>query len=649
MKIFLTLFLLSQLTFSQAYDKIVEIEKLRFKNQSIQKISYPGDESIDVLYYKIDLTLTYSPNYLKGNVTVKSKVTRPLITNFFLDLKNNLTVDSVVSNSASLNFNHTDDKLTIFLPAPLYLDDEFTVTVFYQGIPVPSGFGSFVFDEHNGYPSIWTLSEPYGAKDWWPCKDTPGDKADSADIIITCSTDLIPVSNGKLISAAGNGNGTHTYHWNSSYPIAHYLISLAISNFTFYGDYFHYSQSDSMPVVHYVYPEDFLEIKPLLDKTIPMLETFSEKFGPYPFLREKYGHAQFGQGGMEHQTISSMGIWDEGVVAHELAHQWFGDKITCETWEHIWLNEGFATFSEGVWIEAVSGKQAYKEFIEYHMIRSKDAAGSIYVQDISQIGNIFNGARSYSKGGIVLHMLRGVFGDSLFYQILKNYLDDPQLAYGTAVTEDFKRHAEIVYGKSLEYFFNQWIYGENYPKYFVTWSFEEKNNGITKIKLIIDQTANSNPVYFTMPVQIKINTNLGDTTVTIFNDQQAQEFEFDIKGKPIDFSFDPENLILKTVRLIDPADFTKPQEFKLLQNYPNPFNSSTTIEYFIPPTQSGFIPVNIKVYDLLGNEISILKNEEQPAGYYEINYVPKNLASGVYYYQIKLGDFIDAKQMIYLK
>jgi len=654
-KVLLIFFLIIHIgrVFPQETDMISGIEKDKFlKSFNQRELNYPGDPSYEVVYYKLNLNVSYSPQHLSGEVTVSAKSTVNELSSFFLDLSNALTVDSVKSGDMpkgqageNLLFEHSGNKLTIQTGHLYNLNEEFNTTVFYKGVPQTSGLGSFVFDTHNGEPSIWTLSEPYGASDWWPCKDTPSDKADSADIWVTCNSDFIAVSNGKLIETVDNRNGTFTYKWKNSYPIANYLISLAISEYTVYQQYFNYSPNDSMPVVHYIYPEIFSSIKGQLEKTISMLEIFSDRFGSYPFIREKYGHASFGSGGMEHQTISSMGIFNDGVISHELAHQWFGDKVTCKDWQHIWLNEGFATFSEGVYIEEVSGKDAYNSFIDFQMSRSKTAKGSIYVQDVSSVSEIFNGARSYSKGAIVLHMLRGITGDSLFFQILKNYLNDPDLAYGVATTEDFQGIAEIVYGSSLDYFFQEWIYGENYPHYYVKWDYTEQANNLFAIDLSIEQSNNSFPLFFTMPFQIKISTTIKDTIINLFSLQQNQSFKFYIEGKPTDFIFDPNNLILDDTFIDDPRDLTIPENFNLEQNYPNPFNNSTTI-IFQTKNRANII---LKVFDLLGNEVAVIFSEEVEAGEYEVNFDASSLGSGIYFYRMYAGDFIETKKLVLLK
>ena len=644
--VFVFLFLL-RVGFSQENKQsFIEYEKTHFlKTFENDNILYPGDSSFDVSYYKLALNINYSPKSLSGAVTVSAKSLEDNLTSVFLDLTDVLTVDSITSNNQSLSFNHSENKLVITFSKSYSYNEPFTLTVYYHGVPITTGLGSFVFDSHKGEPSIWTLSEPYGARDWWPCKDTPADKADSSDVLITCPSNLIGVSNGILTDVIDNSNGTKTYIWKSRYPIANYLISLAISNYSVYTKYFHYSETDSMPVVNYIYPEDLEEVKPELDKTTKMLEIFGKLYGEYPFIKEKYGHAEFGSGGMEHQTITSIGIINQGVIAHELTHQWFGDKVTCKNWENIWLNEGFATYGEGLYYEFSGDEQSYNSFLSYNMSRAKNGIGTIYVNDISSINNIFNGNKSYSKGAIVLHMLRGIVGDSVFFNVLKNYLKDPGLAYGNATTEDFERVAEATSGLPLNYFFNQWIYGENYPKYILTWGFDQSSLNQYNLSLVLEQAVNSYPKFFTMPIQIKISTSAGDTTITVFNNAQIQDFNFTVNGKPTLLTFDPDNFLLKDVIISDPPSVLSKYEFELGQNYPNPFNNSTNISYSL--TKESF--VTLKVYDSLGREVSSLVNGDRRAGTYKISFDGSSFASGIYFYRLSSDEFNAVKKMLLLK
>ena len=631
-------------------NELIESEKRQFRQEDkLHKVLYPGDQTIDIKYYKLDITLSLSPQNLKGVVTV-NLMPVSLLNQFFLDLNYVMTVDSITINGVKNAFTHTSNQINISLLRTYSSNELISTVLYYHGNPGSSGFGSFTFGSHNGYSSIYTLSEPYGSSDWFPCKDTPADKADSSDQWITCPAGLYAASNGILTGIVENRNGTRTFKWKNIYPIAQYLLSLAVSNFTVYTNYYKYSPVDSMPIVNHIYPETFAIAKPVLDLTPNMIRIYSGLFGQYPFIREKYGHAQFGWGGgMEHQTCTSAGSFSELLVSHELGHQWFGDKITCRDWHHIWLNEGFATYCSGLYFENAYGASTYLSYMGNEMEMAKSAVGSLWVQDITNINEIFDNNRSYAKGSAVLHMLRGITGDSVFFRILKAYISDSTLAYNSAVTEDFQRNAEAVYGQSLDYFFREWIYGENYPQYVLSWKYTLKSGNLYNVTVDLSQQNNSNPAYFTMPVKIKISTSDGDTVFSVFNNQKDQQFTFAVNGKPTDLNFDPDNYIMKTYILNDIPDDLKPKMFELKQNYPNPFNPLTTIEFSIPERSL----VTIKVYNEIGNEVAEILNREESSGTHTVEFstlqLTKAFASGVYFYKITAGHFTAAKKMIILK
>ncbi|MBN1634642.1 MAG: T9SS type A sorting domain-containing protein [Ignavibacteria bacterium] len=618
--------------------------KAAFYYGNPQLLPYPeSDSTIIVSYYDLRLDIQSKPDLISGTAElyIRKKTFPENI--FFLNLSSLLFIDSVKINEITVNYIHQNDKLTVLGWNNLIPDSVYKIKIIYGGLPVPTGFGSFVFGSHLSSPVIWSLSQPYGSQDWFPCKNSIYDKADSSQVSITCSENLTGVSNGILINTINNQNGTKKYIWKNSYPISVYLISVAVSDYYEYKNYYKYSQNDSLEIVHYVYPEMFAGLKGQLDKTPGMIDIFTEKFGEYPFIREKYGHAQANiSGAMEHQTITTIGVFTDGVIAHELAHQWFGDKITCRDWHHIWLNEGFATYSEGIYIESMLGKQSYNEFVRMKMSDSKQAQGTLYVQNIDLISEIFNGYRSYSKGSIVLHMLRGVVGDSTFFKILRSYVNDTALSYGVASTEDFQRICETESEMELDYFFNQWIYGENFPKYIIEWSYEKGNETFYDIKVKIIQKANTNPSFFTMPVEIQVKTDICDTVVRIFNDSLIQNYNFSVKGKPESLKFDPDDKILKEKT---GDDIYEKISYLLYQNYPNPFNPKTTIEYEIYKYDN----VKLSIYDIRGREVTVLVNEKQRPGFYKIVFIPQDLSSGVYFYRLISGNFNDTKKLVYLK
>ncbi len=629
--------------------KILQFEK----NAEMKNINYPGDPNIDVTYYGLNLNISYSPQQIVGEVRIDAKSMQDNLTNFFLDLQNALTADSVKSSGTSLSFNHSSNKLNITLPTAVNTGDLFSVTVYYHGVPGSSGFGSFEFSSHNGNPIIWTLSEPYGASDWFPCKDTPADKVDSSDVTVTADEIFYTISNGTLVSDVNNGDGTRTIHWKNHHPIAHYLISLAMTNYQEYQNTFTFD-GQTMPVRHFNYPENLDNSRrAALDKTVDMLEYFSETYGIYPYMDEKYGHAEFSWGGgMEHQTVTSLGAYGETIIAHELAHQWFGDKVTCADWQNIWLNEGFATYSEALWLGHAYGEAQYNNRINNYVTSAKNAQGSIYVQNINSVWEIFDYARSYAKAAVVLHMLRGVLGDEAFFETLRTYLNKPGLAYNVAVTEDFQAVAEEVSGQDLDYFFNEWIYGENYPVYSLAW-IKRHTNGHWEAEITINQQTNTTPRFFTMPVQIKIFTMNGDTLVTLFNNAISQTFTVELNAEPTMLAFDPNNWILKDFNgVTDVDDETEsPVTFTLEQNYPNPFNPTTTIKYTIPKLNGveTRYSTSLRIYNILGKEVATLVNKRQAPGFYEVQFDASNLPSGVYFYTLRVGNFVATKKMILMK
>lgn len=616
------------------------------------RLAYPGDASIDITYYGLDLRLTVNPAGLRGATTITLKSTTASLNSFFLDLNSTtstlgagLRVDSVKVGNQMLAFQHAQNKLTITPSQPLTTGQALTFTVFYQGVPNGGPQGSFGFENHDTTtdPVIWSLSEPYGASDWFPCRDTPADKADSSSVSITAPAQFVSVSNGKLISTTNNTDGTRTYLWKNSYPIAQYLISIAVSNYAQYDTPFNYG-NQSLPVTHYIYPENLDRFKANLALTPAMLQLFTNRYGAYPFLREKYGHAEFPlrNGGMEHQTISSMGSSSltPYVIAHELTHQWFGDKITCRDWQNIWLNEGFASYGEALYAESIS-QQTYRSYMNNFFTGARKAVGSLYVQDISSINSIFNESRTYDKGAAVVHMLRGVVGDSTFFRILRTYTATPTLAYQTAVTEDFQAVAQQVSSVNLDYFFKQWVYGEGYPNYKSTVTI---NGNTATIRLVQNNATATNPAFFTMPVQLTLQSAAGDTTLTVLNNQADQTFTLPARGTVTNVIVDSNNWILKTLDQstttnpttpTNPTNPTNPTTVVTavieptppsLRVYPNPTTETVTVDFSVSTTG----PIAVSLTDLLGRKVRTLRETIHSSGDYSRTINLRGLSSGSY-------------------
>ena len=608
--------------------------------------AYPGDPSYDIAYYKLDLNINYDQSMISGATTVGATAARDGLVSCYYDLASVLTTDSVLCNGIRLAFAHLHDTLHVDLNKSYAKGERFDVIVYYHGNPASTGFGSFTFGTHNEVPAVYTLSEPYGAKDWFPCKDTPGDKADSADVIITAVNSFKVVSNGSLISEEELPGNMRRTHWHVSYPISHYLLMIAMTNYRVYNLYWKYTATDSMLVTNYIYPETFDVAKPAIDQTPAMLTLFSNLFGMYPFVREKYGHAQFGwSGGMEHQTCTSLGRFTEDLIAHELAHQWFGDRVTCKDWRNIWLNEGFATYGQAIYYEAKNGAKGLESFIAAQMINAKQASGSLYLSDISGTASIFNYNRSYAKGCIVLHMLRNVVGDSTFFAILRAYLVKPELSYNVATTEDFKSVAEAIAGIPLKYFFDEWIYGSGYPIYSPTVNSFRTGQGAYQTDIILSQLQKTG-TFFTMPVDLKFSDGTQDTVIRVMNNQNDQAFSFLLNFKPGALYIDLANKILRDVTTsVFPGEFEHQPDYVLQQNYPNPFNPATTIIF--TAQKAGNVRVNL--YSASGELIAGLYSGYTSRGPHVIHWDARNYASGVYFYSLEAEGQRVTKSLVVLK
>ena len=576
----------------QLHQKLARAKAERFSGLQAATVEQTQNQSdYDVTYYDIDIDIDPTTETVSGTITMVAEVLSASLSQAGINLLDNMTVSQIKGTAGTLVYTHSNDMITVTLDRIYNPGESFTVIIEYSGTPNPS-FEAFNFDKHDGNDMIWSFSEPFGARSWWPCKDIPSDKADSVDIRVTVPAGLIVASNGTLRNMSSDGS-TDTYWWHEKYPIATYLVSVAIHPYKTFSDWYHYSSTDSMEVQYYVFPDHYDYIQDYYAKTVPAIELFSELYGEYPFLDEKYGHAEFmWSGGMEHQTITSLGNCGEYLIVHELAHQWWGDMITCNDFHNIWMNEGFAVYSEALWTEFTYGKEMY----HHEMLKSKYfREGTVYVPDDSDYNRIFDVHLTYDKASWVLHMLRHVVGDSIFFDILHSYHDDTRYRYGTITTEQFRDVCEDVSGMQLDAFFQQWIYEEYYPNYIYQWT-TNNNGGSWNIELTIEQTQTNH--IFTMPIDVAVETAFGDTTLVVQNSLAVQHFSLTVNGEPTGISLDPDEWILCKV------EYPTYTGFQLLQNYPNSFNLNTRIPFCVP--ERSF--VTLQVYNVEGKLISTLTN-----------------------------------------
>ncbi|HWB62169.1 MAG TPA: M1 family metallopeptidase, partial [Chitinophagales bacterium] len=495
-----------------SFEQIVEAEKKEAAH--IYKSERSGAENNDnIIYHRIELFANPQVDYIKGRVTTYFIATTAMQSIGF-DLTDSLHVDSVYYHGAMLSFSHAANVININLPVTINTGQTDSICVYYEGVPGYSGFGSFVQTYHNDtVPVIWTLSEPYGAKDWWPCKQDLADKIDSFDILVTTPQQYKVASNGLLMEVTHQDTFA-TWHWKHRYPIATYLVCFAVTNFDTFYNYvpFH---GDTLPVVNFVWPEHLNDAQNGTPLVVPAMQLYDSLFGRYPFDKEKYGMTEFGWGGgMEHQTMTFLTDFGFELITHELAHHWFGDKVTCGSWSEIWLNEGFATYLTALCYENIAPQ--YYKLYKSQKITSATLVpdGSVYCYDTSSVNNIFNGSLSYSKGGMVLNMLRWELGDSLFFLSLRNYLADTTLAYRFATTPDLERHFEETSGRDFSGFFSKWVYGKGFPSYQITWSQDFSNH----VTLTIHQTqSDPSASFFDLPLPLQFKNDYRDTTITFNN------------------------------------------------------------------------------------------------------------------------------------
>ena len=608
-----------------------------------------NQEKIDIKFYELNLDIDFNSSRIRGSVTVNGVIGNIYPDFIELDLYDNMTVDSILQNNIPILYLHENDMLKIPI-SDITLNDEnlFSLTIFYQGTPDHCGAGGFKFDEHQNIGHVWTLSEAYCARSWWPCKDDPSDKADSVNIIVSVPIEpaYIVASNGLLSSTTINNN-KKTYFWKERYPITTYLVSLAIYPYTKWVDqYVSPISSDTMLIEHYVFPDRYEASYPNYSLTKDMLSFFSELFGEYPFISEKYGHADFTWGGgMEHQTLSSMGSFSQNLMVHELGHSWWGNLITCKTFNDIWLNEGFARYCQALWAEHMYGREAYFDFMNNHAYYG---AGTIYVENPSSNSQIFSAGLSYNKASWVLHMLRHKVGETMFFDILKSYASNDSLSYNAASTSDFQKVCEDISGLDFEQFFQQWIYGEKYPKYELSWWHE--GNGIYNVK--IDQVQSYN--FFSMPIDLKFSGSAGpilvDTTIVIENNNSSQLYEFSGFNFLVEnVMLDPENWILKEATYsVNEIDNILPDRVEVEKAFPNPFNSKVKLSFYINP-QFGDTHVSVNIFDSRGKIIESLIDNEFMPGYHTTFWNANGKSSGVYFIQLATDNYIDSQKILFLK
>jgi aminopeptidase N len=566
LSIVLAVLFLVQISFSQVGSTSVKGADYCFQkkinSQNIDpalNVTADIQHSFNALNYKLNLDLyncfiSPYPKSFSGSVILTLQADSILNQIKVNAINSSITVDSV--GLSAISFTHSSNILTINLNRSYNIDEIAEVKIYYKHNNVSDG----ALYVSNGF--LFTDCEPEGARKWFPCWDKPSDKA-TFDLTARVPATVKLGSNGLLVDSIKNVDTVY-YNWVSSDPVATYLMVMT-GKVNYNLDIVYWPKisnpNDSIPIRFYWNTgESTSSLNNMKIKVPQMMSAYSELFGEHPF--EKNGFAtlnnQFIWGGMENQTLTSLcpNCWDESLIAHEFAHQWFGDMITCATWADIWLNEGFATYTEALWLEHLYGYSSYKSDINNDASSYlsgnpgwaiSNPAWAVVTPDVN---TLFDYSITYMKGACTLHLLRYVMGDADFFDGLYSYANDPNLKYKSAVISDFKSHMSTAYGEDLTWFFDEWIYQPNHPTYANQYWFQNISAGIWEVGFVAKQTQ-SNSSFHKMPIEIKLSFTTGaDTTIRVMNDSNNQIYSWNFNRQPNSIVFDPSNnIVLKTATL----------------------------------------------------------------------------------------------------
>lgn len=508
----------------------------------------------DISFYCLDIHVNDTNTLITGKAQIQAKLIRKS-DSVILNLGSNLKVEDVKVNSKKVEFVHRNDILSIPVNGEKARQN-LNLSVWYSGdANHPGEYGAFFNRTTRNGSFTYSLSEPFASKYWYPCKEVLSDKTDSVFIFVTVPKGLKAGSLGLLDTIIEIDASHNQYRWKTFYPTAYYLLSVAV------GPYKDYTYNLSIPglqkkfpVVNYIYSSDYFfdNNKDQIDVTADLIKLFSEKYGVYPFHKEKYGHCLVPfSGGMEHQTMTTLGYFDFELVAHELAHQWFGNLVTCSDWNNIWINEGFASYSEYIALEELHSKEKAEAWLEYAYDLIKDySEGSIYIPnaEINDSDRIFDFRLSYKKGAAIIHMLRcELNNDGLFFEILREYLS--RNSFGNATANDFKIVLEEISGNDFTLFFEEWYYGQGYPLVSVNWYQEGDTLFVVNNQ---STTAPDATKLFHLNLEYRVVTTQQDTIVNHKITSSSDTLKINMPFKVNDLQVDPNRNILMEV--LNPMD-----------------------------------------------------------------------------------------------
>jgi aminopeptidase N len=564
----------------------------------------PEQTQFDVLDYMLQLTVDPLAETVQGANYVTFTALSDDCDRLVLDFVDGMNVGGaglIDGAYRPLVFTHADDLVRIQLePAPA-AGETLTVAVLFGGTPEPDGLYGFQFTTRaDGVKVAASISEPWSARTWWPCKDDPADKA-TFTLSLAVPDGMTGVSIGEQLAnaptsplgatfdaATASSSPASFWYWRENRPVSTYLFAIAVSEYATIEDTYH-SNSRRLPIRHYVYPElvdeALIDFAPLNS----MLAFCEERFGEWPFPGEKYGHVLFDwDGAMEHPTsttYSSLFITGDNffdtIMMHELAHQWFGDLITPVDWTQIWLSEGFATYVEALWREHTSGFSAMKWFMAARSNFTWWTDPLVRDPAVSDPWYYFKNM-VYYKGAWVLHMLRRLVGDDAFFTALREYAEDPSLQYGSATSLNLVEHFERVSGEDLDWFFDQWLYRSTNPELAIAWS-NLIDGSQHFVELLIDQVQPTDPYAgdapFLLPLEIRLHTAAGDTLVEVFLERRESSFRIPVPAAGLSLEVDPDGWLLHSVTSTVVAGDRSAAFFSLLPPADHPFQGRGTLRW----------------------------------------------------------------------
>ncbi len=627
------------------------VDALKYRPLMQDSLTEKCPHSFDVLHYNISLYIDIGGETISGNTVITATAEEAGLDSIDLDLTV-LGVDSVMSGGAPAAFVYDDPVLSIDLGASYAVGDTFEVQVFYGGTPGnegPSGFGGFYF---GGVPVHayqmgvgLTADPPSMGKFWFPCWDWPCDKATSEYHISLAGTKTKARCNGDFVGTDYDSTANRTtWHWDNSYQIAPHCMTVNAGRFAELVD------STYAWITNWVFPTQAEDAEIHFENVALMMEGFLYRYGSYPF--STFGYVQEAKGDMEHQTcvthvtsaIQPNHIYD-WLLAHEMGHMWWGDCVSVGDWRDVWLSEGFATYGEALYREYGYGMEDYHSYVQSSLMGPAFSAGRN-----SPIYDPINlwGSLTYEKAATVLHMLRHVIGDSLFFASLAEYRQTYEYSY--AVTPDFIAIVESVSGQELDWFFGEWIYDVGWPDYEYIWIYEPAGPGY-ELTLTIDQVHTEGPV-FTMPVDIGISTAGGDTLVVVWVDEAHEEFVFTLAGLPVGVELDPDNWILDTALDLTAGvrpDTGGPLGLRL-EAAPNPFTGSTTLRFAVSSPQR----VSVEIFTASGRKVQSILEDEAAPGWSEVSWDGRDgsgreVAPGTYFCRMTAEDGVRTTRIVRLR